>query len=126
MIIATAKKTMEYEIDTAMETIKSWGLEPVLGRFAMEHYGYFAGTDAQKLQDMDWALQHDDMKAIIFLRGGYGTGRIIDKIDLTAFADSPKWMVGYSDLTTMILQLDKYQVYDPWSHVLYLRKTRGI
>jgi muramoyltetrapeptide carboxypeptidase len=105
-IIATAK-TLEQEVQLALETIQSWGLTPVLGEFTLEQYGYFAGTDAQKLADIDWAFHNDDIKAIIFLRGGYGTTRIIDKIDFQPIIDRPKWMVGYSDLTALILQMDK-------------------
>jgi len=105
-IIATAK-TVEQDVQLALETIQSWGLRPVMGEFTLEQYGYFAGTDTQKLADIDWAFQNEEIKGIIFLRGGYGTTRIIDQIDFKPIIDRPLWIVGYSDLTALILQMDK-------------------
>lgn len=108
-IVATAKR-MEYDFQAALETLKSWGLEPVMGKYPLKFSGYFAGTDEQKKEDLQWALNDPEIKAIIFLRGGYGTTRILDSINFDLFKDAPKWLVGYSDLTSMILQADTLQV----------------
>lgn len=108
-IVATAKR-MEYDFQSALDTLKHWGLNPILGKSAHEFDGYFAGTDAQKIEDFNWAINDPEIKGIIFLRGGYGTSRIIDQIDFSKFQSNPKWMVGYSDLTTMILQMDHFDI----------------
>ncbi len=108
-IVATAKR-MEYDFQPALDTLKSWGLEPILGQYPLEFSGYFAGTDEQKKEDLQWALDDPNIKAIVFLRGGYGTTRIVDSINFDQFLESPKWMVGYSDLTSMILQADSLGV----------------
>jgi muramoyltetrapeptide carboxypeptidase len=108
-IVATAKR-MEYDFQAALDTLTSWGLEPVMGKYPLERSGYFAGTDQQKIEDLQWALDSPEIKAIVFLRGGYGTTRILDAINFDRFKDQPKWMVGYSDLTSMILQADVLRV----------------
>lgn len=108
-IVATAKR-MEYDFQPALKVLQSWGLKPVLGKYPTNHSGYFAGTDAQKLEDLNWALNDPDIAAIIFMRGGYGTSRIIDEIGFERFAQQPKWLVGFSDLTCMILHLDSLQI----------------
>jgi muramoyltetrapeptide carboxypeptidase len=62
---------------------------------------HFAGTDQQRLEDFQSALDNPTVKAIWCARGGYGTVRIIDKLDFTAFKKSPKWIIGYSDITVL-------------------------
>lgn len=102
-IIATAKR-IEFEIEPALNVIKRWGLVPVLGKHALGKKGYFACQPEESLQDLQWALDDAKVKAIIFLRGGYGTTRILDQM---VFPPRPKWFVGYSDLTSLILQLNR-------------------
>lgn len=99
-IVATAKRA-EFQIDGALEVLRSWGLEPVLGEYVMGSDGYFANTVEQSLSDLQWALDDPKIKGVIFLRGGYGTTRILDQL---SFPSKGKWMVGFSDLTSMILQ----------------------
>ena len=62
----------------------------------------FAGTDQQRLLDLQEALDNPEIKAIICARGGYGTTRIIDRLDWTSFRQSPKWICGFSDITSLI------------------------
>jgi muramoyltetrapeptide carboxypeptidase len=76
--------------------------------FALHHQ--FAGTDAQRLADLQRALDDPETSAIICARGGYGTTRIIDELDFTAFLRQPKWLVGYSDITTLHLHLHRLGV----------------
>lgn len=104
-IVATAKR-LESEIDRAVEIVKAWGTVPVFGKHMLDNHGYFAGTDEQKLDDLHWALNDPEIKAIIFLRGGYGTTRILDSVDYTALKSNPKWLVGFSDLTSLLLQIE--------------------
>ncbi len=63
--------------------------------------GQFAGSDEKRVSDFQTALNDVSVNAIICARGGYGTVRIIDKIDFSEFKISPKWIVGYSDVTVL-------------------------
>lgn len=100
-IVAMAKKLESGQIDGAIREIESWGLKVIQGPNLYEAYHQFAGTDAQRAADLQWALDSHEIKAVIFARGGYGTARIIDLIDWTMFQKSPKWLCGFSDLTVL-------------------------
>ena len=100
-IIATARKISAEELNPALDVLKSWGLIPILGKHIYSIENQFAGSDAQRTADLQWALDDNTIKAIIIVRGGYGTLRIIDNIDFTAFKKLPKWVVGYSDVTVL-------------------------
>ena len=100
-IVATARRITLPEIELAIRTFESWGLEVVLGETIGASYNYFAGDDALRLQDLQRALDDERIKAIVCARGGYGTTRIIDQVDFTQFREHPKWLVGFSDVTTL-------------------------
>ncbi len=100
-IIATARKISEKELHPALELLKSWGLKPVLGKHIYAIENQFAGSDTQRTADLQWALDDEAIKAIIIVRGGYGTLRIIDEVVFTKFTKHPKWIVGYSDITVL-------------------------
>ena len=87
----------------AADTLRSWGFVPVIGpnvgKQFMEHY---AGTVEERLADLRWALRDPDIKAIICLRGGYSTLHLVEGLSLKELAASPKWLIGYSDITTLL------------------------
>jgi len=89
------------EIEPGIELAKSWGLEVIVGKNAFKKHNHFAGTDAERQSDLQLALNDKKIKAIWCSRGGYGTVRIIDQLDFTTFEKYPKWVVGYSDITTL-------------------------
>lgn len=91
---------------TAAEMLRSWGLIPVIGRHAQVTHGYFAGTDAQRIEDMQWAMDDEDIKAIFCTRGGYGSLRIVEQLDYSIFQGAPKWLVGFSDITVFHSKLN--------------------
>lgn len=86
-------------IENAAETVRSWGLVPVVGKHTTSQHGYFAGTDSERMEDMQWALDDEDIKAVFCTRGGYGCIRIVERIDYSRFQGNPKWLVGFSDIT---------------------------
>ena len=86
-------------IHDAVEVLRSWKLNPIVGPNAAATYGYFAGRDEQRLQDMQWALDDEDIRAIFCTRGGYGSLRIVEQLDYSIFQGSPKWLIGFSDIT---------------------------
>ncbi|ARS36522.1 S66 peptidase family protein [Pontibacter actiniarum] len=100
-IVATARKISFPEIEMAVRTFESWGLQVVLGQTIGASYNYFAGDDALRLQDLQQMLDDESIKAIVCARGGYGTTRIIDQVDFTKFQKQPKWLVGFSDVTAL-------------------------
>ncbi len=85
----------------AIALLQSWGLEVVLGETAGASFHQFAGNDELRARDMQRFIDDDSIKAIIAARGGYGTIRIIDKVDFSRFAQNPKWLVGFSDITLL-------------------------
>ncbi|NCE71747.1 LD-carboxypeptidase [Odoribacter sp. Z80] len=93
-------------LEEAVKTLRSWELEPVIGKHAAAKYGYFAGNDNQRAEDMQWALDTEDIRAIFCTRGGYGSMRIVEQLDYSIFQGSPKWLVGFSDITVFHAKLN--------------------
>ncbi len=91
----------EKPVIIAEQLLVSWGLKPQRGEFVLEREAYLAGSDAQRLKDLQNALDDPEIKAIWMLRGGYGTMRIIDKLDFTELKKNPKWIIGFSDVTAL-------------------------
>lgn len=100
-IVASARKIVLEELDAAIRIFNSWGLEVVLSKNLFKQNNQFSGTDVERAADLQSALDDDSIKAIISARGGYGTIRIIDKIDFSKFIKNPKWVIGYSDITVL-------------------------
>lgn len=100
-ILATAKKIEPGQIDGAIEMIRSWGLVVEVREDLYTDENQFAGSDAHRAQALQQALDDPEIRAVIFARGGYGTVRIIDQLDWTAFKKHPKWLCGFSDLTVL-------------------------
>ena len=89
------------QIDGAIKMLTNWGLQATEGQFARSEYGRFAGTKEQRTADLQQALDDPDVKAILCSRGGYGVAQIIDRIDFSGFLKSPKWLIGFSDITIL-------------------------
>jgi muramoyltetrapeptide carboxypeptidase len=102
-LVAPAGPLLERDDLTRAEALcRALGYEPVLGRNTAERYGYFAGSDDQRLADLNDALRDPDSAAIWCLRGGFGTTRILDRVDFDALARRPKPIIGYSDITAIL------------------------
>jgi len=100
-IISTARKINKDVIEGAASIISSWGLNVEFGDNLFKEDNQYAGSDTQRLQDLQHALDDPDIKAIFCSRGGYGTLRIIDEISFDKFNLLPKWLIGYSDITVI-------------------------
>ncbi len=98
-------KNRNTEIEQAKALLKSWGLYPVVGKHVFSQNNHFAGTDAERCEDFQKALDDPKIKAIWCARGGYGAVRILDKLDYTKFKNKPKWVIGYSDITALHNQI---------------------
>jgi len=100
-ILAPAGVLIQREeiINQAKELVEGWGLNVIIGDHVFNQDNHFSGTDEERTSDFQKALDNPSIKAIWCARGGYGSGRILDKLDYTNFRVSPKWIIGYSDIT---------------------------
>jgi muramoyltetrapeptide carboxypeptidase len=98
-LISTGNQTTEEEVKKAEEIIDGWGLTVVRGNTIGLKNGSFAGSDEERLQDLQKMLDDDEVRCILQTMGGYGIVRIIDKVDFAKFKYNPKWIAGYSDTT---------------------------
>jgi muramoyltetrapeptide carboxypeptidase len=110
-VVATAKKFSAEQLETGLHKLEAWGLRVVPGKNLYKEHHQFAGSDKERLSDLQKALDNKNIKAIFCARGGYGTNRIIDQADLTKFRQNPKWLIGYSDVTILhcLLQREGFQ-----------------
>ena len=101
-LISPAYYTPMENVEKAAEVLRGWGLVPVIGPNADKvHLNKYGGTIDQRISDIRWALNDTSIKAIVCNRGGYGTIQYIDSIASSEWAKHPKWLVGFSDITTL-------------------------
>jgi muramoyltetrapeptide carboxypeptidase len=98
----------EEDVARAIFNVRSLGWEPLLGRYALEHDGYFAGTDSQRLADLNSALRDPSTDAVWCLRGGYGTARLLPEVDLDSLKRAPKPVIGFSDVTALHAAIQRH------------------
>jgi muramoyltetrapeptide carboxypeptidase len=102
-LVAPAGAILERDDLTRAESLcRALDYEPVMGSHAGNRYGYLAGSDDQRLTDLNAALKDPAIDAVWCLRGGYGATRIIDRVDFEALARRPKPLIGYSDITALL------------------------
>lgn len=106
-IVSTARKNIEDNLKPTIDLLKSWGLEVKIGKTIGLDYYQLAGTDEQRAEDFQEMMDNPNIKAIWCIRGGYGTVRMIDKLDFSKFKLSPKWIIGFSDVTVLHSHLNR-------------------
>jgi len=99
--IATARKMDADVISKAKALVSQWGLTVVEGENLRKEDHQFAGSDLQRAADLQWAINDSEINAIICFRGGYGSVRILEKVDFSMLQHNPKWICGYSDVTAL-------------------------
>lgn len=105
--ITCPAKTLSSSMQDAIMLLESWGLTVVLGETVGAVHYQFSGTDELRASDMQALIDDKSIKAIIAARGGYGCLRIVDQIDWNGLLKSPKWIIGFSDITVFHMQLQK-------------------
>jgi muramoyltetrapeptide carboxypeptidase len=102
-IIAPSGVLNDHEnyINKAKKLLESWELNVIIGKNIFNNYGHFSGTDKERTKDFQRALDDKTISAIWCARGGYGAMRIIDDLDYTEYLKTPKWIIGYSDITAI-------------------------
>lgn len=111
--LASHQKThQEYYLDQAKKVLEGWGLTVLLPDQVMSRHLYFAGSDKQRFEQLEEAWNNPKIKAIFTTRGGYGNARILHTFATLPKVKIPKWIVGYSDYTTLLtfVQQEHHQV----------------
>lgn len=101
VIVSPSGKIDKNFLKGAMQRLQAWGLNPVLAKHAAGTKGLYAGTIRQRLNDLQEAMDDADVRAILCSRGGYGAVHLIGKLDFERFRRSPKWLIGFSDITAL-------------------------
>jgi muramoyltetrapeptide carboxypeptidase len=86
---------------TCIDVLQQWGYRVKTGKTLGHQFHYFAGTDEERLLDLQQMLDDDSVQAILCGRGGYGVSRIIDRLNFDRFRRKPKWIIGFSDITVL-------------------------
>ena len=106
-IAAPARKVSEQELEAAFSIIRRYGYKVYYEPELFSTDRQFAGDDETRASCFQHLLDREDVKAIISARGGYGSVRIIDRLDFSSFEERPKWIIGYSDITVFHSHLSK-------------------
>ena len=91
----------------AVALLEKWGLRVRVGENALKQSGPFAGSDKERLSDLQEMINDREIKAVISSRGGYGVSRIINRIDFSDLKKNPKWFTGFSDITVLHMWLNE-------------------
>jgi muramoyltetrapeptide carboxypeptidase len=106
-MVAPARKINRNDIGFAIRWWEEKGFHIRLGKHLFDEHHQFAGTDAQRIEDLQNMLDDSEIKAIFCARGGYGTLRIIDQLEFLSFCLEPKWICGFSDITVLHAHINK-------------------
>ena len=101
ILIAPSRKVELEDLKSAEKLLINWGLFPIRAKNILAENGIFAGSDQQRKEDLQWAMDHPTAKAIWCFRGGYGSVRLIEQINPSGFISYPKWLIGFSDITVL-------------------------
>ena len=109
-ILATARKVDLVSLQPAIKLLESWGLHVEIGKTIGKEENQLAGPDWLRATDFQDMLDNPKIKAIWAAKGGYGTVRIIDRIDFTQFKKKPKWIAGFSDMTVLHSHINQMNI----------------
>jgi muramoyltetrapeptide carboxypeptidase len=102
-VVSPASTPRRDAVERCVEELRSWGLRPEIGAHAFDQHSFLAGSDDDRLADLNTAVRDPGVRAVFATRGGKGAYRIADRVDFGAMRGNPKPLVGFSDVT--ILQL---------------------
>ena len=102
-LVSPAYWVPQEALEQAAETIRSWGLQPVIGPHTNSlNVNAYAGTADERAADLLWALEDDAVKAVVCSRGGYGAIHLLNRIPQEYYLQHPKWLIGHGDITTLL------------------------
>lgn len=106
-VIAPASPATEEKREVAKKALEELGFQVKMGQSCYSKRGYLAGSDALRAHDVNTMFADPEVKGIFCLRGGYGGGRILDRLDYELIRKNPKVFVGYSDITVIHIALNQ-------------------
>ncbi len=106
-IVACARKIKLEELAPAIKLFKIWGLEVLFGENLFKEHDQFSGCDEDRAADLQSMIDNPKVKAIISARGGYGSVKIVDRVNFGSLKTNPKWICGFSDITVFHSHLQK-------------------
>jgi muramoyltetrapeptide carboxypeptidase len=109
-ITAPAKAIEKEHVDFAVSFFENAGYKVLVSKNCLGQHHYFSGTDEERLEDLQYGIDHPEVKAIVCARGGYGCVRIVDRIQWASMLREPKWMVGFSDVTVFHQHLQRFNL----------------
>ena len=98
-LISPAKAISEELITQAKELFEAGGYQVLVGKHAAGQFNYFSGTEEERRSDLQWAIDHPDVKAIVCNRGGYGAIHLLETANYANLLREPRWLLGFSDIT---------------------------
>lgn len=101
IVISPSGKIDKAFLAGAKKRLEAWGLKVSLARHAAGSHGRYAGTVHARLADLQQAMDDERAKVILCSRGGYGAVHLVDKLNFDKFAQHPKWLIGFSDITAL-------------------------
>jgi len=104
-VVSPAGPVEPASVARGVEILTGWGLAVEVAPHAFDRAGYLAGPDAVRLADLNAALRDPGVRGVFAARGGYGTQRIVDGIDVDAVRRDPRVVVGFSDVTSLLATL---------------------
>jgi muramoyltetrapeptide carboxypeptidase len=104
-LVAPAGPVTEAQAADAAAILKTWGLRTRPGRHALGRRFFLSGTDDERRSDLEASFRDPEVRGVLCLRGGYGTQRIVDRLDYDAVRADPKLVIGFSDITALHLAL---------------------
>lgn len=109
-ITAPAKAIEQEHVLFAKELFEDEGFRVMISEHCLGQNNYFSGTDEERQADLQFGMDHPEVKAIISARGGYGCVRILDRLQWAGMLREPKWMVGFSDVTVFHHRLQRFGI----------------
>lgn len=107
-VVSPASTPRRDAVDRSVAELRRWGLRPEVGVHAFDEHAYLAGSDEDRLADLNGALRDPGIRAVFATRGGKGAYRIADGIDFDALRGDPKPLVGFSDITVLMLAVARH------------------
>ncbi|MBX9733708.1 MAG: LD-carboxypeptidase [Chitinophagaceae bacterium] len=96
------------KVEKCIKTLQDWGFEVMVGKtVGSKSKNYFSGSDEERRDELQAMLDDSSIKAILCGRGGYGVSRIIDELDFKKLRKTPKWIIGFSDITVLHAHINR-------------------
>ncbi|MDD2636135.1 MAG: LD-carboxypeptidase [Bacteroidales bacterium] len=128
IITSPAGRVSKESVDKCVSDLKSLGFIVQVSENCTSRFFNYSATDEIRLQELQAALDDKDAAAILCSRGGYGTGRILDKLDFSVMQKHPKWLIGFSDITHLHLklsQLGMMSIHGPMTNSFFLPEEQN-